>query len=166
MGSAALGCAEHEEFELRAALRARVADLRRNGLEVIHLSLAELVYEAVARATATDGGWERIYAGERKRGTCRTAVQTVERILRHDVPLADLVVERLREGDPAKTVTFLGRAGSLPPAYRPSALLAELANRINVPTILLYPGRSTPEGGLELLDALPSDASSYARIFK
>jgi len=157
--------APREEFELREALHALAGELRRHDIETEHVSLAELAYQSVAKTQAEDGGWEAIYAGERRRKNCKSAVQTVQHALAQATPLADLVAEKLRDVDPMHTVIFLGRIGALYPAYRSHALLAELAGRIKVPTILLYPGRRTADGGIEFLEELPSDASTYARIF-
>jgi hypothetical protein len=157
--------APHEEFDLREALHAMAGELRRHDIEARHVSLAELAHAAVSKAQAEDGGWEAIYAGERRRKNCKSAVQTVQHALAQASPLADFVVEELRDVDPLHTVIFLGRIGALYPAYRSHALLAELAGRIKVPTILLYPGRRTADGGIEFLEELPSDASTYARIF-
>lgn len=154
-----------QEFALRGRLQLLFADLKREGLEPTHLSLAALARESVERAQAQDGGWERIYEGERRRGNCKSAVQTVRYALQQGAPLADLLVERLAEADPERTVTFLGRIGALYPAYRAHALLAALAGRIKVPVVLLFPGRRGADGGVEFLEGLPSDASSYARIF-
>ncbi len=157
--------APHEEFDLREVLKATFADLRDHGIEPVHLSLAELAYEAVATAQAEDGGWQAIYAGERRRKSCKSAVQTVQHALAHAAPLAERVAKRLRDLDATRTVAFLGRVGALYPAYRSHALLAELAGMTQVPTILLYPGRRTADGGVEFLSELPADASTYARIY-
>lgn len=154
-----------EEFALRGRLKALFGDLRQRGLEPVHLSLAEVAKQSVDRAQQEDGGWQAIYAGERRRKSCKAAVQTVRYALQTAAPLADLLVERLSNADPERTVTFLGRIGALYPAYRAHALLAALAGRIRVPAILLFPGRKAADGGVEFLEGLPSDASSYARIF-
>lgn len=154
-----------EEFTLRRKLQLLFAELQRASLEPVHLSLAELAKESVDRAQQEDGGWQRIYEGERKRRSTKAAVQTVRYALQTAAPLADLVVERLEDANPDRTVTFLGRIGALYPAYRAQALLAALAGRIKVPVVLLFPGRRSTDGGIEFLEGLPSDASSYARVF-
>ena len=154
-----------EEFDLRLELRTVFANLRREGLDPIHLSLAEIAHEAVARAQTEDGGWKGIYAGERRRKSWRSAVQTVQHVLSDAVQLSSMVIERLAKADPRRTVAFLGRVGALVPAYRPGALLARLAGSLPTQMVLLYPGRRAPDGSLVLLDDLPSDASTYARIF-
>ena len=154
-----------EEFALRGKLQALFAELKRSALDPVHLSLAQLARDSVDRAQREDGGWERIYEGERKRKSPKAAIQTVRYALQTAAPLADLVVERLSDANPDRTVTFLGRIGALYPAYRAHALLAALAGRIKVPVVLLFPGRRSADGGVEFLEGLPSDASSYARIF-
>jgi len=157
--------APREEFLLRDELKAMAGELRRQGIETRHVSLADLGYRAVAKAQAEDGGWDRIYEGERRRKSWKPAVQTVQYALTKGSPLADHVVEEVGGLDARRTLVVLGRVGALIPAYRPNALLAELAGRLSIPTVLLYPGRHTDDGGLRLLDEIPSDASSYARIF-
>lgn len=157
--------APREEFELREELQKIGQRLSDEKLDPRVISLAQLAYESVERAQAEDGGWDVIYAGERKKRSCKAAVQTVQRALTEDAPLSDLVIEKLADADPQKTIVFLSRIGALYPAYRSHALLASLAGRLCVPAILLYPGRRTPDGGLEYLEELPADTSTYARIF-
>lgn len=157
--------APREEFELRDELHNIGARLRDRGLEPRIVSLAQLAYESVARAQAEDGGWDVIYAGERRKKSCKSAVQTVQQALTSGAPLPDLVVEKLADADPKRTIAFLTRIGALYPAYRSHSLLQALAGRLRVPAILLYPGRKTPDGGLEYLEELPADTSTYAKIF-
>ena len=157
--------APSEEFDLREELQKIGTRLKDQKLDPRVISLAKLAYKSVERAQAEDGGWETIYAGERKKKTCKAAVQTVQRALTEDAPLSDLVIEELADADPLRTIAFLSRIGALYPAYRSHALLAALAGRLKVPAILLYPGRKTADGGLEYLEELPADTSTYARIF-
>src|SRR5437867_1567464 len=94
--------APREEFDLRDELHNIGARLRDRGLEPRIISLAQLAYESVARAQAEDGGWEGIYAGERKKRSCKSAVQTVQQALTTGEPLAKLVIEKLADADPKK----------------------------------------------------------------
>src|SRR5688500_3655020 len=92
--------APRDEFALRGLLKDVFARLRKRGLDPIHVSLAALAHASVAEAHARDGGWERLYDGERKRRTWKTAVQSVNHALTAEAPLPDKVVEALAGADP------------------------------------------------------------------
>ena len=66
-----------------------------------------------------------------------------------------------------RTVIFLGRAGSLYPFFRTSALLKHVAGHTrNTPVVLLYPGRIVGESGLSFMGILPADRDYRPRIYR
>jgi len=78
-------------------------------------------------------------------------------------------VDRIRAeaGDASRIVIFLGRAGSLYPFFRTSALLKHVAGLThNVPIVLLYPGKIVGESGLSFMGVLPADRDYRPRIYR
>lgn len=66
-----------------------------------------------------------------------------------------------------RTVIFVGRAGSLYPFFRTSALLKHVAGHTrNAPVVLLYPGHVVGETGLSFMGVLPADRDYRPRIYR
>lgn len=65
-----------------------------------------------------------------------------------------------------RTVAIIGRAGSLYPFFRSSALLKHLDGRTNnVPVVLLYPGERKGDTGLSFMGRSKSDSDYRPRIY-
>jgi len=65
-----------------------------------------------------------------------------------------------------RTLALIGRAGSLYPFFRSSALLRHLDGRTrNVPVVLLYPGRRCSSTGLSFMGRISPDNDYRPRIY-
>jgi hypothetical protein len=65
-----------------------------------------------------------------------------------------------------RTLALIGRAGSLHPFFRSSALLRHLDGRTrNVPVVLLYPGERRSQTALSFMGVLQPDADYRPRIY-
>lgn len=75
------------------------------------------------------------------------------------------IQEVARGSDPARTVVFLSRVGSLYPFYRTSALLRYLDTGVKVPTIILYPGNKEDQHYLSFMGIMSADRDYRPRIY-
>ena len=127
-----------EEWALRREAKYLATRLSNAGLQVVTISLAELMWEAIEKSE----GVGAIVALEKEWGFDRAQEQVNVYLSDPDFsPLRDLLVARLAGLDPQSTVCFLMRAGGLAPEiYHVSKLLEEMQGRTTVPTVLFYPG--------------------------
>ncbi len=139
-----------EEWELRRQVGLLRTRLGRAGKEVVPLSLAELLWEAIVAAEGLDA----VVGLEKSRGYERAQHQVTTYLSDPDwSPLPDLLAGRLARLDPQRHVVFLLRAGALAPAiYHMSKLLDEMQGRTDVTTILFYPGGLEGTTGLRFMD--------------
>lgn len=128
-----------QEWTMRDEVRRLAVRVReKTGKEVVVISLAELLWQAIEETVGIDA----LAEAERAVGFDRTQ-DTVHSILTHDQPLPDLLAARMADLSPDRHIVFLTRAAAFAPTtYQMSALLDQLkVHRIRVPTILFYPGR-------------------------
>ena len=150
-----------EEFDARSEAALLVTRLRRlHGKEVLEISLADLMFQALDKEV----GLDNLFSGEISDGLERT-VDTVHNILTDLQPLDDLIAQRLQNKDPKATVAILTRAGVLFPAFRTSALLENMRGKIHIPTILLYPGVLQGTIGLSFMGACEADHNYRPKIY-
>ncbi len=138
-----------EEWALRREVALLATRLRNAGLHVKLVSLAELLWMAIDRTE----GLETLVRLERERGFDAAQEQVNVYLSDEDfTPLPQLLAERLAQAEPATTVAFLLRAGSLAPSIYPvSKLLEEMQGRTRVPTILCYPGQLVGANSLRFM---------------
>jgi hypothetical protein len=127
-----------DEWELRRQVNLLATRLGGSGKEVVPISMADLLWEAIAAAE----GIEAVAGLERERGFERAQRQVTTYLSDPDwSPLPDLLARRLAGLDPRRHIAFLTRVGALAPAiYHVSKLLDEMQGRTAVTTILFYPG--------------------------
>ena len=165
-----------QEFELRARVQRLAGDLRANGWVVLTLSLQKLLLERIRRMG--DDALARLIEQERS-----LVKVSRERSLNHlsqklhaevegpDGIAGDVAREicAFADAHPEKaerTLVLIGRAGSLYPFFRTSALLKHLDGRTrNVPVVLLYPGRRRGDTSLSFMDMLRPDSDYRPRIY-
>lgn len=150
-----------EELRMRKEIRLLGTRLEQAGKRVAEISLAGRLQAAVLAETDL----KALSEAERSLGT-KAAVETVHEILHQYRPLVDLVAERLpSDPDPLCDIVFLTRAASLFPFYRTSSLLEQLKGRVNVPTILFFPGDLDGAAGLRFMGLLDADHNYRPMIF-
>lgn len=150
------------EWEMRRQARKLATRLGHAGREAHEISLAALLWDAIAETEGLDA----IVAAERDYGFAyaEDAVTTLlsEPGLR---PLPDTLAERLRPLDPRRHVVFLMRAAAMAPnIYQMSRLLDEMQGRTEVPTILFYPGTLEGVVGLRFMDLKHREAMGNYRV--
>src|SRR5262249_20407902 len=126
-----------EEWEMRRQARLLATRLAEVGKEVVTVSMAGLLWEAID----TTEGLDAVVELERQRGFVAAQEQVTTYLSDRDWrPLPDLLAGRLARLDPGRHVAFLMRAGAMAPAvYHLSKLLDEMQGRTRVTTILFYP---------------------------
>lgn len=173
---AILRYAPSDEFKLRGEVRRLSTDLIANGWVVLSISLQRLLFD---RIRAQGGDWiERVIERERS-----TAAQGRERGLSYlKTKLGPLIegpagisadcsriVRDFAQANPdriERTLALIGRAGSLYPFFRSSALLRHLDGKTgNVPVVLPYPGNRVGLTGLSFMGQLNSDNDYRPRIY-
>lgn len=150
-----------EEFELRRQVSLLETRLTQKGKRIRRISLAE----CLTAAMRTQRPLEEWFAAEREQGT-QTVVETIHAVLADYMPLVDLVASQLPEdGDPETDVVFILRTGALFPVYRTFSLLEQLKGRVNVPTVLFYPGDLDGAAGLRFMGVLDAEHNYRPKIF-
>jgi hypothetical protein len=151
-----------EEWELRREARLLATRLGEADKEVHTVSLAELLWEAIA---ATEG-LEAVVELERQRGFVAAQEQVTCYLSDRDWrPLPELLAARLVALDPRRHVAFLLRAAALAPGiYYMSKLLDQMHGKSRVPTILYYPGSLEGTTGLRFMDIPDKQALGNYRV--
>ena len=151
-----------EEWSLRQQAKLLATRLGNSGKEVVTISLAELLWEAIA---CTEG-IETLIELEQDMGFEAAQEQIAIYLSDKDwAPLPDLLTQKLKPLDPKKNIVFLMRAASMAPAiYQMSNLLDEMQGRTKVMTILFYPGTLEGTTGLRFMGLKDRDALGNYRV--
>jgi hypothetical protein len=150
-----------EEFELRQQVTLLETRLSQKGKRVKRISLAECLDEAMVSQRPL----EEWFAVEREQGV-ESVIETVHAVLSEYTPLVDLVAARMPDDpDPLRDVVFILRTGALFPMYRTFSLLEQLKGRVDVPTILFYPGDLDGAAGLGFMGVLDAEHNYRPKIF-
>ena len=151
-----------EEWQLRREARLMATRLEQAGRVVHTLSMAELLWQAIADSE----GLEAVVELERERGYIEAQEQITTYLSDRDwCPLADLVVEQLSGDDPDKTIAFLTRVAAMAPGiYHMSKLLDQMQSKTRVTTIMFYPGSIEGTTGLRFMDLKDREVLGNYRV--
>lgn len=150
-----------EEFELRKQVTLLETRLTQKGKHITRISLAECLDEAMRSQRPL----EEWFAAEREQGV-ETIIDTAHSVLSEYAPLVELVASRLpKDPDPLRDLVFILRTGALFPVYRTFSLLEQLKGRVNVPTILFFPGERDGAAGLRFMGVLDAEHNYRPKIF-
>lgn len=151
-----------EEWRLRREARLLATRLLDAGKEVVTISLADLLWKVIDEAEGLDA----LARVERERGFAAAQAQVTTYLTHRDwLPLPDLLTERLHPLDPRRHVAFLTRAAAMAPGiYHLSALLDAMHGRIEVPTVLFYPGSLEGTTGLRFMALKGREALGNYRV--
>jgi hypothetical protein len=177
---AILPYAPEKEFELRGEVQKLATTLVGHGWTVLTISLEKLLLDRV-RAQGAD--WVARVTEQERGATKLNADRGLNHLKSKLAPLiegeagiaadcsriicdyADQHPDRIE-----RTVALIGRAGSLYPFFRSSALLRNLDQKTrNVPVVLLYPGECVPRNdhvGLSFMGVLDADHDYRPRIYQ
>jgi hypothetical protein len=150
------------EWDVRRQARQLATRLEQTGKQVKFLSLASLLWQAIANSEGLDA----VVDLEKKRGF-RVAQEQVTTYLSDPDwhPLPNAIAGQVWGLNPAKYVVFLMRAGAMAPAiYHMSKLLDELHGKTLVPVVLFYPGSLEGTTGLRFMDLKDREAMGNYRV--
>ncbi len=151
-----------DELEVRQEVALLRTRLEQAGKRITTISLAECLQDAFDKEGLT---MKRIMAAEIRTGT-EKMVATVHGILSKRQPLDELVAAYLPEAaGPERDVVFITRAGALFPLYRTSSLLEQLKGKVQVPSVLFYPGELDGAAGLRFMGVLDAEHIYRPKIF-
>lgn len=164
------------EFEVRLQVQRLTGDLTASGWTVLSIDLLKLLLD---RVRAQGPEWaERVIEMERR--TSRVAPERGLNYLKGKLApliegpegiaadcsriIAEVAGRHPHRAD--RTLALIGRAGSIYPFYRSSALLRHLDGKTgSVPVVLLYPGERRGATGLSFMGILPPDSDYRPRIY-
>jgi hypothetical protein len=151
-----------EEWVLRKELSLLATRLNSNGKEVVFISLAELLWEAIEGSE----GLDILVDYERAAGFEKAQEQVTTYLSDSDYrPLKGLLASRLKLLNPEKDIVFLARAASMAPAIYPmSRLLDEMHGHTRITTILFYPGTLEGTTGLRFMDLKDREIQGNYRV--
>jgi hypothetical protein len=149
-----------DEFELRKQVTLLETRLSQKGKRIQRISLAECLDEAMRSQRPL----EQWFDAEREQGT-ETIIETIHSVLSEYAPLVDLVAAKMpRDPDPLRDIAFILRTGTLFPVYRTFSLLEQLKGRVQVPTVLFYPGELDGAAGLRFMGVLDAEHNYRPKI--
>lgn len=165
-----------EEFSLRAEVCRLTGELVAHGWVVLSISLQKLLLdrvraqgpEFVARVAEME---KRMAAIQSERGLNYLKSKLAPLVEGPDGISADCsrILTGWAEAHPDRvdrTLALIGRAGTLHPFFRSSALLRHLDGRTaNIPVVLLYPGVRRGPQGLSFMGILEPDHDYRPRIY-
>jgi len=137
--------APHQTLDLRTKIPLWSAMLRQDGREVITLSLADLVWEIIDAS----GRWNDWLEVEPEADLVQIN-EAVRDVLRTEHGLVETVAGYVAQHIPDR-VLFLIDAGLVHPYFRLRTLESGLHDRVQVPTVIFYPGRRSGQYGLHFL---------------
>ncbi|TIS34141.1 BREX protein BrxB domain-containing protein [Mesorhizobium sp.] len=150
-----------QELALRAAVTGLQTRLDLAGKRVVRISLADCLTDALQ----SESGLSDWFVLEKRFGVEKT-IEDVHALLAERKPLVDLVASRMPpDPDPKRDVAFIVRTGALFPVYRTFSLLEQLKGRVEVPTILFYPGDLDGAAGLRFMGVLDAEHNYRPKIF-
>ena len=165
-----------EEFRLRQHINTLANRLRAAGWVVLSLSLQRLFLDRVRAMGAKDV--EHLITREKgiyKRSPERALSYLRDKIAPHiegpdgiaaDVGRAIREFAAKHEDKAERTVAFVGRAGTLFPFFRTSALLKHIDGHTdNIPVVLLYPGLRLGMTALSFMGEVSADTDYRPRIY-
>ena len=147
-----------QALDVKRRLPLWTIQLGQDGLQVQQVSFSTLIWDLIEGT----GRWDLWL--EVEPDADRDAVnEAIRNVLRE----GDALVKRiaLLVDVPRKnTVVLLTDTEMLHPYFRVRALESALHDRINVPTVVLYPGRRSGQFGLHFLDFYPEDGNYRATL--
>jgi len=165
-----------DEFKLRQLMRRLTDELRTEGWSVLPISLQKILLDRI-RATGDENvealitREKRLYEKDPERGLAHLRDKVAPHIEGANGIAADVarLITTFAEEHPDRadrTLILIGRAGSLYPFFRSSALLKHIDGKTrNIPVVLLYPGERKDTTALSFMGELEPDRDYRPRIY-
>lgn len=151
-----------DEWRLRHETNLLAVRLAGAGREVVKVSFADLLWEALDECE----GLDVLVRLEQQSGFAAAQMQMTRYLSDPDwAPLPDLLARKLAPLDPRRHIAFLMRAAAMAPhIYFISMLLDQMKGRTEVPSILFYPGAREGEHQLRFMNLPSRDALGTYRV--
>ena len=150
-----------DEFDVRREVSLMRTRLGQKGKRVTVVSLAELLWETVAKETPI----HELAEAERAVGI-EPAIEQVHAVLSDISPLPDALMAKMPgDADPTRDLIFIMRTGALFPLYRTSVLVEQLHGKLLIPSVLFFPGERDGPAGLRFMSVFPPEHNYRPRIF-
>lgn len=165
-----------DEFKLRLLIRRLTDELRAKEWGVLPISLQKLLLDRI-RSTGEENvdalieREKRLHQKDPDRALAHLRDKVAPHIEGPDGIAADVarLITDFAEQNPDRadrTLVLIGRAGSLYPFFRSSALLKHIDGKTrNVPVVLLYPGIRKDTTALSFMGELDADRDYRPRIY-
>jgi hypothetical protein len=165
-----------QEFKLRDRIRRLTDDLKSQGWNVLLISLHCLLLDRLKREEprildSLIRTEQRLYQKDPNRALNHLRdkialyIEGADGIAQDVITLINEFTNKYPDQSD-RTLIFLGRAGSLYPFFRSSALLKHIDGKTNnLPVVLLYPGERRDLNALSFMGELPSDRDYRPRIY-
>lgn len=165
-----------QEFKLRDRIRRLTDDLKSQGWNVLLISLHCLLLDRLKREEprildSLIRTEQRLYKKDPNRALNHLRdkialyIEGADGIAQDVITLINEFTNKYPDQSD-RTLIFLGRAGSLYPFFRSSALLKHIDGKTNnLPVVLLYPGERRDLNALSFMGELPSDRDYRPRIY-
>ncbi|HDN67720.1 MAG TPA: DUF1788 domain-containing protein [Firmicutes bacterium] len=140
-------------LEVKRSLPRWMARIRQEGLGIVRLSLARVLWELIYKS----GRWEAWLELE-KEAEIDQINEAVRDVLRQENSLVKRVTSVI-ESTPEKTVVFITEAELLHPYFRTRIIESHLHDKVPVPTVIFYPGRRSGQYGLRFLNFYSEDGN-------
>lgn len=140
-------------LDLKKHLQRWTSKLREAGFETRRISLADILWDIVAKS----GRWD-VWLELEADADVDQINEAVRDVLRHNDSLIDQVVEVIKatcEG----TVVLITEAELLHPYFRTRTIESRLHDKVKTPTVIFYPGRRSGQYGLHFLNFYPVDGN-------
>ena len=129
------------------------AQLRNEGFDVHRISLSELLWQLVDESGRYEA-WLELEAG----ADVEQINEAVRDVLRSEDRLVDEVATRIGQVS-GQSIVLLTDTEMLHPYFRTRAIESKLHDRVQVPTVIFYPGRRSGQYGLHFLEFYPVDGN-------
>jgi hypothetical protein len=151
-----------DEYAVRKEVALLCTRLEQAGKRITTVSLAECMQSALE----AEGIDTETLAGAEMSSGLEATVDTVHQVLSAYRPLDELVAKRIPEdARPERDIVFIVRAGALFPVYRTSSLLEQLKGKVQVPSVLYYPGELDGAAGLSFMGVMDAEHNYRPKIF-
>ena len=140
-------------LDLKRRIPSWTAQLRNDGFDVQRISLSELLWQLVDESGRYEA-WLELEAG----ADVEQINEAVRDVLRSEDRLAEEVATRIERAS-GQSVVLITDAEMMHPYFRTRAIESRLHDRVQVPTVIFYPGRRSGQYGLHFLEFYPVDGN-------
>lgn len=145
-------------LEVKERLPRWIVKLEETGFKVERISLSDLMWKRIDDSSR----WNMWLALEHE-ADLQQLNDGIRDVLRSGDVFIETIAERICEAE-SDTVVLLTESELLHPYFRTRTLESRLHDRVQAPTVFLYPGRRSGQYGLQFLGFYPVDGNYRSTI--